>query len=124
MRKRLPEYSFENSANAAIEMAKKFYGKIPIIYAGVDHLDAFAVRFKGQICENSKCLAFANVFPEFNHNELVGWQKLYDFEKKVIAVIIKDRDDFIRTKHRMDIVAEFLTNNGVEVIEIVTSLLL
>jgi len=118
MRERQPGYSIDSTNNDAVETAQKFYGKIPIIYAGVDHLDSVAVRFKGQICENSKCLAFANVFPEFNHNELVGWQKLYDFESKIIAVIIKDKDDIKRNRHRMDIVAGYLRENGREVIEI------
>jgi glucose/mannose-6-phosphate isomerase len=118
MRERLLGYSIESKINDAVETARIFYGKIPIIYAGVDHLDSAAVRFKGQICENSKCLAFANVFPEFNHNELVGWQKLYDFDKKIIAVIIKDSDDNIRNQHRMNIVAEYLRDYGREVIEI------
>jgi len=65
--------------NEAKKLATKFHGKLPIIYASCDHFDAISYRWKGQFCENAKMLAFNNVFPEFNHNELVGWKVLSDY---------------------------------------------
>jgi glucose/mannose-6-phosphate isomerase len=107
-------YLIENAANPALTTAQKLEGKIPLIYAGQDHIDAVAVRFKGQICENSKQLAFFNFFPEFNHNELVGWGLVEPFKDKLFAIILKDKDDHKRVSHRMDIVADIIREKGVD----------
>jgi glucose/mannose-6-phosphate isomerase len=56
----------------AMEIAKSFMGKRPIIYGGND-FEGVAVRWRQQINENAKELAWHHVFPEMTHNELVGW---------------------------------------------------
>ncbi|MEE9554841.1 MAG: bifunctional phosphoglucose/phosphomannose isomerase [candidate division Zixibacteria bacterium] len=118
MKSRLPGYAADNDDNPALSLARELYSTIPIIYAGQDRLDAVATRFKGQICENAKCLAFANVFPEFNHNELVGWGELYCLEDKITALIINDDDDHPRIKARAKIVGDYLKSIGKRVITI------
>jgi len=90
--------------------------KMIIVYGGQDYFDAVAVRFKGQICENAKVPAFLNFFPEFNHNELVGWGLVDEFKDKLAVVILRDQDDHERIKLRMDIVKDILLKKGVEVI--------
>lgn len=67
--------------NEAKKLAELLKNKIAIVYAGADFYDVAAIRFKGQICENGKHLAYANISPEFNHNELVG----FDFPKSLVA---------------------------------------
>ena len=118
MRNRLPGYTPDSDKNKALEMARLLHGTIPVIYASQDHLDAVATRFKGQICENAECLAFSNVFPEFNHNELVGWGELYGLEEKISAVIISDDGDHNRIKARMKIVGDYLESKGRRVLRI------
>ena len=118
MKASLPKYAPEKRGNSALSLAREIHGTIPVIYAAQDTLDAVAVRFKGQICENAECLAFANVFPEFNHNELVGWGELYGLEGKISSLIIRDIQDHPRIKARMNIVADYLRNKGRRVIEI------
>ena len=118
MKQRLPTYATAGESNRALELAKYLHGTMPLIYAAQDHLDAVAVRFKGQICENAECLAFANFFPEFNHNELVGWGKLHGLEDKLSAVVISDEDDHSRIRARMRIVAESLEQEGRRVVRI------
>ena len=49
-----------------------FTNKLPIMY-GDTKMEAVLVRAQQQIAENSKQLSHVNVFPEMNHNELVGW---------------------------------------------------
>jgi glucose/mannose-6-phosphate isomerase len=63
-------------------------------------------------------LAYSNVFPEFNHNELVGWKILSEYRDDLIVVILKDRDDHPRIKRRMEIVKEIIEKEGVKVSEI------
>jgi len=105
------------SKNPAKELAKQLHGKIPIIYSGCDYFDAVAVRWKQQICENAKNLAFVNFFPEFNHNELVGWQS-ENLKPDFTVIFLKDKDDHKRIKARMEIVKEIIESQKIEVIEI------
>ena len=56
----------------AQEIAETLKGKIPCIYAnGV--MTPVAYRWRCQIEENAKQLAFHHEIPEMNHNEIVGW---------------------------------------------------
>ncbi len=107
------------SDNAAKFVATHVHGKIPIIYCGPTLTDSVGVRWKGQLCENSKALAFANQYAEFNHNELVGWSEaLKPIAKHLIVIQLHDSDDHPRIKRRMDIVRELIEKLGVPVIEI------
>lgn len=104
--------------NFAKRIALELHKKLPIIYAATDHFDAVSTRWKGQICENAKMLAFNNVFPEFNHNELVGWKILSEYRDDLVVVILKDEDDHPRIKTRMEIVKGILEKEGVKVIKV------
>ncbi|MBK7691515.1 MAG: hypothetical protein IPJ31_10480 [Bacteroidetes bacterium] len=44
------------------------------IYANIGY-EGLAVRYRQQLNENSKVLAWHNVIPEMTHNEIVGWKK-------------------------------------------------
>ena len=103
--------------NEAKKLAMKLHGKLPIVYAPCDRFDAVSTRWKGQFCENAKMLAFNNVFPEFNHNELVGWKVLSGYRDDLIVVMLKDREDHPRIKTRMEIVKGIIEKLKVEVIE-------
>lgn len=112
------QYLFESENNPALDTAKKLAGKIIIIYSGPDRFDSVALRFKGQVCENAKQLVFCNVFPEFNHNELVGWELSPSYTDKFVVVILRDKDDQRQIARRMDAVKEILDGKDVEVIEL------
>lgn len=118
LRNRLERYMPENEKNTSLALAREIHGTIPMIYAGQDHLDAVAWRFKGQICENAGCLASVNVFPEFNHNELVGWDELYGLDKKFTIIMLRDSDDHPRIKARMDIVSQYLESRDYKVVNL------
>jgi glucose/mannose-6-phosphate isomerase len=110
-------WEIDTEKNPAKKLATKLHKKLPIIYASIDHFDAVSTRWKGQFCENAKMLAFNNVFPEFNHNELVGWKVLSDYRDDLIVVILKDKEDHPRIKRRMEIVKGIIEKLKVEVIE-------
>ncbi len=57
-------------------IAKRLVGKLPVIYA-LGACEGVVVRFRQQINENSKMLCWHHVFPEMNHNELVGWTETH-----------------------------------------------
>jgi len=105
--------------NPAKQLACEIHGRIPIIYSGPTLTDVVAVRWKGQICENSKNMAFANHYSEFNHNELVGWSDKIDAHRDHLVVIhIKDADDHQQISHRMEIVKGIIEKQGVPVFEV------
>jgi glucose/mannose-6-phosphate isomerase len=118
--KNVNQYKMEkdSSENKAKELALKLYPKLPIIYASIDFFDAVAYRWKCQICENSKMLAYSNVFPEFNHNELVGWNILNGWEDKLVVIMLKDKKDRPRIKKRIKIVKDILLGKKIDVIEV------
>lgn len=60
------------SRNPAKEIAEEIAGKTPVIYAG-PRLSAVAYKWKISFNETSKNVAFYNQWPEFNHNEMMGW---------------------------------------------------
>ena len=117
MKERNAEYSVEHEPNAAYDLAGQLAGKIVIIYSGPDYLDAVGMRWKGQICENAKQLAFCNVFPEFNHNELVGWESAGKISDKYIILILRNEDDHPQIARRMDIVGKILKQKGIDIVE-------
>ena len=106
------------SNNPAKKLAEKLYRKIPLIYAGEDYFSPVALRWKQQICENAKVLSFCNVFPEFNHNELVGWDKMEHLQSKLAVIILKDEDDHKQVKLRMKLIAQMFKEKKIELMEL------
>lgn len=120
LEKRRAEYALDrkSSQNKAKRLALSLYRKIPIIYSSSDYFDAVGYRWKGQLCENSKVLAFNNYFPEFNHNEVVGWKVLDQIRDKLAVVVLKDRENHPRIQRRMQIIKWIIKREKVKVIEI------
>ena len=58
--------------NKAKSIASQIKGTIPCIYSS-DLMNPVAYRWRCQIQENAKQLAFNHQIPEMNHNEIVGW---------------------------------------------------
>ncbi|MCD6505075.1 bifunctional phosphoglucose/phosphomannose isomerase [Candidatus Poribacteria bacterium] len=101
------ELSPQNPDNLSIQIARRIYGKIPIFYASQD-LEAVYVRWKGQMSENSKSLAYGNCFPEMNHNEIEGWRHPAGLLGKLHVILLRDRFDHERVQRRMDITKELI----------------
>jgi glucose/mannose-6-phosphate isomerase len=117
-RERMVEDS-TSSGNPAKQLAGLLSGKIPIIYAGPTLTDVAALRWKAQICENAKTMAFANVYPEFNHNEIVGWAGMTPEQKEqVIVVNLRSSDDHPRVSARMDAVKQQIERLDVMVLDL------
>lgn len=95
--------NFNPDTNQALKIAIDLKGKLPIIYSSADIMDVVNLRWRGQISENSKILAYGNLYPEMNHNELVGWKLNEDIMKKIVVIYLKDLNDNERIKLRMDI---------------------
>jgi glucose/mannose-6-phosphate isomerase len=86
----------------AQKIATLCYGKIPFIYSDT-RLQAVITRFQQQINENAKQLCHTHIFPEMNHNELVGWQLGKTYYQNTAVLLVKTTYDHPRTRLRMDI---------------------
>jgi glucose/mannose-6-phosphate isomerase len=58
--------------NYAKQLALMAVGKTPVFYAG-SLMAPVAYKWKISWNENAKNVAFWNEYPEFNHNEFIGW---------------------------------------------------
>ncbi|MCA9347799.1 bifunctional phosphoglucose/phosphomannose isomerase [Candidatus Saccharibacteria bacterium] len=58
--------------NLAKQLALELSGSTPVVYAG-PKLFPTAYKWKISFNENAKNVAWCNQFPEFNHNEFLGW---------------------------------------------------
>ena len=76
------------SHNPAKQLANRLYGHLPVIY-GAGILSEVAHRWKTQINENSKAWAFYEVFPEVNHNAVVGYQFPPELASKIVVVLLQ-----------------------------------
>jgi len=104
--------------NIAKYIAAKLLNKFTVIYSGSIHFDVAAMRLRGQLNENSKALASSHLFPEMNHNEIVGWQNPKRLFKNFVVVMLRDQDMHPRVAKRMDITCEMLKKEGVSFVEI------
>jgi len=92
-------------------VAKDLYGFFTFLYADQRFYPA-VLRFQQQLAENSKQLAHAHVFPELNHNELVGWMFPEEHIKKSKAILLKSDFNHDRNKKRMDISASIIAKKA------------
>ena len=107
-------YSSNDNNNPTIALAKRIFNRVPIIYADSEKLHTAAVRLKGQICENSKILAYHSIYPEMNHNEIVGWENNPNLFSNYFIIWLFDREMNERNKARQKIVMEMLDEIGVD----------
>lgn len=90
-------------ANAALQLAGRLRGRVGVIYSSAERFDAVNTRWRGQLAENGKSLAFGHVLPEMNHNELVGWKALTLPMSEMQVIFLRDRGDHPRIALRMEL---------------------
>lgn len=72
--------------NATKQLARELMGKSVVIYSGPKLFPA-ANKFKICLNENAKTIAWVNQYPEFNHNEFIGWSnQMIDKPYKVVEI--------------------------------------
>jgi glucose/mannose-6-phosphate isomerase len=94
--------------NRAKALARRLYGKLPLIYASEGMTEAVAWRIKAQINENAKVLAGVGTFPELNHNEVVGWEVPTPAREHAFVLALRDPQDHPRVQRRFEITREVL----------------
>lgn len=93
--------------NIAKQIAMELAGKTVIVYSGPL---LYPAANKWKICcnENAKNLAWANQYPEFNHNEFIGWSG-QPLEKPFAVVEIRSSLENERTQKRFKVTEKLLS---------------
>ncbi len=102
------------------ELAKTIKGKIPVIYSTAPYLNTISRRWQNQFHENSKSMSFANVVPEMNHNEIVGWEQDTDLLKNLVVIFLENEDPHPRIKKRIELTKKIIQKKGAQVVELYT----
>ncbi len=104
----------------ALSLAELLVDTLPIIYSDTITMQPVNLRWRSQIEENAKTIAYGNTFPEMTHNEIVGWERITHLTGRLSVVILKDRDDNIKVNQRMQII-EDLISDQVESVNVFTT---
>ncbi|RLI47147.1 hypothetical protein DRO69_01315, partial [Candidatus Bathyarchaeota archaeon] len=101
------KYAVEVSVeeNFAKQTAIQLYDTIPIIYSCNPYRSA-AIRFKDQINENCKMPARFDVFPEVNHNEVIGWEAPSEVLKRYSLILLRGVDEPLEVRERIEVLKE------------------
>jgi glucose/mannose-6-phosphate isomerase len=89
------------SANLAKQIALELVGKTIIVYSG-PVLAPSANKWKICMNENAKNLAWWNQYPEFNHNEFIGWSS-HPVNKPFAVVEIRSQLEHPRVQKRFTV---------------------
>ncbi len=101
--------------NPAKQLAVALHGKLPVIYGSQGYRGVVANRWKGQFNENSKLHAFANVFPEQNHNEILGWVLAKRQAQTWAVVFLRDPNEAQETPriaHRIEVTKQLIASEA------------
>ena len=95
-------------------LADELKGKTAIIYAVNGGLGV-ASRWRQQLNENAKMLAWQSEIPEMNHNELVGWE---GGSSEFVPVFLRNADDFDRNQKRIEIIKGIIGQKTDRILEV------
>ena len=82
---------------------------IPIIYYPAG-LQTAAIRYKNSLQENAKMHVITEDIIEACHNGIVAWEK----NSNVKPVLIRGKNDYIKTIERWDIIEEFFQEKNID----------
>lgn len=97
-------------------LAKKLDGYVPIVYASERNMPV-AYTWKIKFNETGKIPAFANRFPELNHNEMTGFDgsgETKELSGKFYFIILRDKADDLRIRRRMEIMEDLFKERGLK----------
>lgn len=116
-------YSNPEADHRAKEIAKTLVPRFPFVYSANGMLEAVNLRWRGQFQENSKLLAAGNVYPELNHNEIMGWESANGstVHGDLGVIVLRDKQDHSRIQHRMDVTRQLLSSRAGDWIEVTST---
>ncbi len=109
------ETPVENSPTKTL--AANIEGFIPVVY-GFGIYSSVARRFKQQINENAKMMAKWDNLPEFDHNEIVGYEKSENIADGFAAIFLRDNDEPKEIRNRIEITKKLMEPKGISIYEV------
>lgn len=106
----LPEVP--SAKNPAKQLAKELMGKSIVVYAG-QFLSPAAYKWKISFNENAKNVAWMGRYPEFNHNEFIGWSS-HPTHKPYAVIDLLSKFDHPRIAKRFELSARLLSGKRPE----------
>lgn len=97
-------------------LAQKLLNHIPVVYSS-ERNSAVAYTWKLKFNETGKVPAFYNVFPELNHNEMIGFDGMggaKELSQMFAFVFLRDKKDNPRVKRRMEVMEDLLKEKGLQ----------
>ncbi|MCA9324679.1 SIS domain-containing protein [Candidatus Saccharibacteria bacterium] len=95
------------ASNPAKMLAQELIGQSVAVYAGPSLFPA-AYKWKIDLNENAKQLAWTDAYPEFNHNEFLGWTK-QPVQKPYVVVELRSNLEHPRTQRRFMVTERLLS---------------
>ena len=102
-------------------LARVIRNKIPVIYSTAPYLQTVSRRWQNQMHENGKSMAFSNVLPEMNHNEIVGWEQDTKAMSEFVVIFLENENPHPRIKKRIELSKKIIKKRGVKVVEVYTA---
>lgn len=93
--------------NYAKQIAQELMGKSVVIYSGPELFPA-AYKWKININENAKNIAWCNQYPEFNHNEMLGWSS-HPVDKPYAVIELRSTLEHPRVQKRFEVSERLLS---------------
>ena len=100
-----PEVATEH--NPAKKLALDCAGKTPLVYTS-RLFSPLAYKWKTSFNENAKNIIWCNEFPEFNHNEFIGWTS-HPIDKPFCVINLRSNLDNPRINRRLDLTDRLLS---------------
>ena len=104
--------------NPTKRLALELMGSSPVVYASSQFFPV-AYKWKISINENAKNVAWCNAYPEFNHNEFLGWTS-HPVDKPYKIIDLRSSFDHPQIKKRFEISDRMLSGKRplAEVVEL------
>ena len=93
------------------EIAESLHDRVGVLYGLGTWQGLIAGRWKSQINENAKCMAFAHTLPEMNHNEILGWTGAGE-QGKFTVVALQDGSETEKMKTRLRVTREIIQSKS------------
>ncbi|MHB8505374.1 MAG: SIS domain-containing protein [Acidimicrobiales bacterium] len=123
LKRRRDELVVAGDASVAADVARAIGASIPVIHGGGAVGAAAAGRWRTQVNENAKRLAFSSPQPELCHNEVCGWAPSDTSAAglsaaQLTAVHLRHDGEHPQVSRRFDLVRELVLASGTDVLEV------
>lgn len=103
-------YNGNEKNHSITEVAEKLHNSLPLLWSVGSTAEVAAMRWKGQLNENTKSMAYYNCFPELNHNEICSFDQPHGIVADTAIIILDDQPTNERNTARAVYSTEILQN--------------